>query len=972
MTAKGRNETKRPAGIGRKMAARLLAVAIGATVAAGALTPMVYGQVEVKATGRVAPQSESAFAAELLRLNQINLIKTTAAQAQAKALTGRGDVASLWRAQEIRTFWADLTKTRSELRKATDDYVKGSNAYIDSLGALTVTLPKGGSMKEIPDGFWASDQVNFIFSDCATLVVSRMEYNGASERDRDELLPVAKLGLRMCDVADDGLLAIIEVEGDKKDFDGSPEGPWQRATDARALPQYYRNFGKYYLALATDPEKNPAARRTLLNEAVAALSTDWIDAEDAADKLVKNQALLLRGKCYSELGKYKEALADFKEAQDAKNAAPDPRTSERKVMPETIFQAQYQSVVARVRNKDFDGALRAVQALRTNSPLKPSKPEEVQAAQLTMDMLQFRVAWMEAETKTDAEKQKARLAALKPISDTVTKVPDSMRAWVYEALIAQVSSKDEAEALGAGESTNVLPLQALAMSWSRFQQGKSAVGDKKSSLLGEARRLADAVRTSKSATVTEKLEATWVAAATAMDNGDAPEAARMCVEYAEMAPRDDKRIKDMAEMAVYQLGEVKKKSNGVLPADLQPVASRAVDVLGGKLGDVKWEFARGVALVKQYQTGHDLAMLKKADESFARVPKDDPNYLEARFQSLKANGMNLAMMQGKPAEAKAAAALLLESCKKFREALKDPPAGLPKEAIERAKERLPDVTFWEIAVSLDPLQEADRALALMASIETELGDHITSEQQSSMLQYRIKAYTIKNQGEKAIETVNDYANKYPQQATAIIQGLVFKWQDEIDVAQRAGMKERSRQLAQQLVELLDQLIKTAQAKPAADPKAEEERKAKVYKYKQFEAQVMVNGAQYDKALELLATLDKEKRGDAFNDLWTAHAIYGKGKFEDAQAKYKDLIEKLKAQSPPWWECYLKMIQANDELMKDPNDTLKEQRQTQNKKILTDLKAVYGQDKLGGEEHHEEYMALLKKYGLETVSTPPPN
>jgi tetratricopeptide (TPR) repeat protein len=351
--------------------------------------------------------------------------------------------------------------------------------------------------------------------------------------------------------------------------------------------------------------------------------------------------------------------------------------------------------------------------------------------------------------------------------------------------------------------------------------------------------------------------------------------------------------------------------------------------------------------------------------------------VSAMFQRLVTSGKRLSFAQNDPVAAKDAGAKFLKACAEYRKDVTDPNSTLPKEALEKARAKLMDLTLWEISVSLDPMQDADNVLKRVDDLEKQLGKDATEDQQVSFLQYRIKAYIIKKNGLEAVKAAEDFIKRFPERGTQLMQGMVSKWQEDIEDAVAKKQQQRAKDLSGQLVDLLASLINVTSSKPilatdeAGKAKEEAEKKTKVYKYQQFQGQTMVAAAQYSQAVALFASLEKEKPEDAFNKFWTAHAYFGDGKYLEAQKIYSDLIGRLRADSGPWWECYYRMIKANEFLIPKSSPADQQKRQQQNSDALKDLTAMYGRDKIGGEKLRAEFLELLNVYKTPDMTAPKP-
>lgn len=962
--------SKRSDRVARILAAAVLAAVIPAYTLgqSKATRPPVSGgrTVEPAATPlsmRVAAHADTTYAHELLRLNQGSLIKLMAGQTG-----GASDL--MWKAESIMLDF-DQIKSRSEARRQGQEYASAMNAYLDK----AVTQRDNSGLKIVPDGFWAVDHVKFIFGDLTKSLITRVEYFGMTERDRTELRPIAELSDKMVSAAETGLTAICEFEEKKKrraDDDGFAEGtPWARAYEAKAIPQYYRAFANYYRALAMqldDPQ-----RKDCLVKAVDSLK-DWIEPEDAAQKAVKNTALLLRGKCNSEIGRYSEALRDFEAAKAKENmplANPDKEDSkERLEVPNWIvFQARYQTIVTKARNKDFEGARVEYASLREAMP-------KDKAAQISMDMLRFRIDWMDAEAKSDAERDAARATALKQIADAAAREPES-RELIFEQLTATIPDS----MLNSGK---LLPLQALAVAWGKAVQARTDESNK-SMLLSATIRYASEARNNAAATKWEKLEAVWLEAISHAQLEHAEQAATMCLEFAESSGPTDSRYTPMLDACLAQLHGMLTRGVKLSPA-MQDVKKRALDLKasGSDPDSVKWYYANALTLTQDGK----LPALKKALTLLDRIPPSDPNWFDAQFQKLHASAKQLDILNVQKAsvdESKEAARTLVNNCRKFEEMLESPrpPQGVSKDAYERVKKLYElDVKLILIGKNLDPLANADEALSRIDKLEASpLATGLSEAQQTALLRYRILAYQIKAQPDKAIEAVNKYAEKYPERSVGIMQDLVFRTGEDIKLAEKHNNPEKAKVLAQQLVGLMGSLIKQAEAAPE-DPderKREDERhrnkKAlRIYSYRQLQATMMVKAGDSKRAWEMFSKLqvdaqkvfekdpDVSKRNDAYNFVWNAHAAYAAGEYGTAQNRYGALIPRLPQGNDVWWECYYKMILCNEQLSKIEPATAAA-RKAENTKALRDLKGVAGLKDIGGKYLRDEYIELLGRYGL---------
>jgi hypothetical protein len=867
---------------------------MAALAAAGTLATALPAPAQTAATGPannyvLVPHAESRFAAELLRLNQPDLI--AAQEAAAKGTPAE----NLWKAQRIVSQWTEISKNRLEAAGATDEYAAAITAYLNS------------QVQGI-DGVWALDHAKFIFGRLSEPIINRMEYWANTAKDRAALAPLSALADRLMNQADSSLAAGMR-DAEKGSFD---EAGYLRSYNASVEAEYYGAWGQYFRAMAMDPAA--AGRKPLLLAAAATLGK-WADAKE--DTGVNNQSLLLRGKALAEAGDLDKAAADLERAQNAQAPA------------WVQYQARYQAVVVQLRRKDFPAAHAALEKLTAWLP--PNSAE----ARASTEMLAYRVGWAEAQGKTGPARAQAEQDALGILAGIVRRDP-RYRDLVFEQLANQVpDGVDVAE---------LHPMQQLALAYtsSLGQKGDSAESKQK---LQTAATAAAAVYNAAGANAGEKLEGSFLAGVCNALLGNLADAARYNVAFAELAPASDPRTKPIVELAVQQIAELRKAAGdaGVSP-ELRDLSERALSLSTMKVGDTRFRYA-------QARTLEDNNKLDEAADAFAQVPADDKNYLDARFHLIIISARKLSAGKVSDDEAKSLGKELFAACSEFLKLLDNPPPNTPPEAVARGKTFLPDIWLIEAGAALHPaIKDAPTALDRLQKLDARQAD-LSPAQQGAILRYKVQAYQMNGQPDKAFDAVETYAKGKGQDALDIIKGMAVSSLEEITRVEKSDPAQ-ARRLADYVAKLLEPIIEQS----AKDGKADT-----VYEYQQIRADMLVRSGQAQQGRDLAIALEKQKPEDLRSFMTEARACFAIAQETKSPKDYayaKDFFERIQPRITPgvdsYWECWLRIIQSSIAI--DPAAA-----GPQVKKKLSDLQVLFG-SKLGGEAFKDDFVELQKTYG----------
>ncbi len=856
---------------------------------------------------KVMAHSDTTFARELLRLNQPELIKAGGATSKGTGAEG------MWKAQAQVATWDEIVKNRGELPKATQEYLASVKGYLGSSAGAGV------------DGNWGLDHAKFIFGRLSEPVISRLEYFANVAKDREQLAPMAALADQLLKAADAGLTGEMEYLGSnaaRAKYGANEDAytaAYTRAYGATVEVKYYNAWAKYFLAMAMAPGgEKMAERKRLLTEAIGLLE-EFAEQEDMG---VMYQSKLLRGKAYSELNDTGKAIDNFKAAQQQNSPG------------WVAYQAKYQTVVAYINARDFAGAGKAFGAFKEG--LAKGSVE----AQLSADMLGYRLAWAEADAmKEGAEKETARLEALKIMSGIIAR-DVRFRDLVYEQLAAQVPEN--------ADLAKLMPMQQAAVAYSKSQGQKGDTAESKKSLK-EAIAAATAVRSNKAATKSEQVEAVYLLGVCHAVLEDREESAKFSLEFAEQAPKDA-RAKEALELALNQIGQLRVIAEGNMSAELKALQERGLRlVTGSKGGEAeRWTFAYAVSL-------EESGKLAEAEAMYKRVPPEDRNYVDSQFRLIRVTLQRYKQMTGtaKPEEIKGVASSLFRAIADYEELITKGRAGvtISAEARERGRGYFNDLWLIEVDVALSKaVDKPDQAAKRLDQLE-KVRDKLPSATQGALLRYKIQMYQAKNEGDKAIAVIKEYARSQGQGAAVTIVSFIDSLITEINVVEKGDPKEAIK-LAGQAVDLLSELIKSAESDPVLKPK--------IYDFRVLQADMMVRAHRTKEAIELSKKLQGERDGELINFMTEARAIYTEAfeqsdpkKLAEAQDYFGRLINKVPPGKEAFWECWLRIIQCKEKLAgAGATEEIKRR--------LTDLKAFYG-DSVGGDKYKEDFAKLMQKY-----------
>ncbi len=800
-------------------------------------------------------------------------------------------LAAMYRAQLVMATWEQLPAQRAARANAAAQYVRDMNAYLPATG-------------DQPDGMWALDHMKFMIGPLTESAVNRIEYWGQNEHDRRELEPAAQVLAKITQIAQRQISAAAEAAEKKLAQDLKAEKTYATLYAAQQECDYYRAWADYVMALSL--REDAPERKAKLAEAIQVVSK-WADAaEDEQPAAVRYPALLLRGKARLLAGDLAHASEDFAAASAEKS----PLWAQ--------YQARYQAVIPALLANQWDVARKNADQFKNWVESSP----DVASAQtrVSADLLMYRV--MRAAALANAgnsvagdARERALLDAEKLLRQILLKHPQ-LKDMIFELL-----------ATAADGQRNLTVLENLGCAWAVLIR-PSAESQKEAQQRAWQNALAQAQVAARSTyqyqLMLERKEAALLVAVACGKLEQWRQAAQANLDFAAQYP-DDSRAKDAAELALAQLSELRQSSQSA--AEIQQLILRALNMAVDQFGQKQHQFARGAAL-------ESVGDRDKAAAVYQVVERTDEHYLDARYRLLRIAVDRLADLQSSRApvdEQKKTARALLNQCDDYLAQVAKLPATAPQ------RQFVPDILLMAAGVNLHPLEQPDAALRRIADLEKK-SSQASPAVMGAMLKYKVEAYQFLGDGPKAAAAVKEYAVQFPKDGPEYIRRMVAQQTREMTGLEKNDPQKAGR-LAAGVASLLEPLIESSQGNDA-------------YAYRQLRADMLARSGEGSAAQKLWVQLQQEKPGDLLNFIGEARAMFASRQYDLARDLFSRILPKVPVGSESYWECYLRIIQADD---------------VRGKKVdvqrLKDLKVIYG-DAAGGKEYHDDFAALFKKYGAE--------
>ncbi len=178
------------------------------------------------------------------------------------------------------------------------------------------------------------------------------------------------------------------------------------------------------------------------------------------------------------------------------------------------------------------------------------------------------------------------------------------------------------------------------------------------------------------------------------------------------------------------------------------------------------------------------------------------------------------------------ATALFAACSRYVSLLEDAPKTLDPATVARAKNYRIDIWLIETSIALNPIvKQPEIALDRLAKLDG-VNNRLTAAQRAAILRYRIQAYQMQGEWDKAFAVVEQYAQGQGKDVNEVVRTMAYATLQEISNAQKTD-PEHARQLAGYVVKLLDKLIPGALDDPA--------KKDAAYDYRKLQSDMLLRG-----------------------------------------------------------------------------------------------------------------------------------
>jgi hypothetical protein len=390
---------------------------------------------------------------------------------------------------------------------------------------------------------------------------------------------------------------------------------------------------------------------------------------------------------------------------------------------------------------------------------------------------------------------------------------------------------------------------------------------------------------------------------------------------------------------------------------------RALDLAVGTYGLTQWRYRQARALEEEGMIAAGGggsaggAQLTRAASIYEQVPPEDKFYLDARYRlvSLATTRFIALPANTRESEMQSAAQAVFKACSAYVELLDHPPENVSKEDIARVQPYRYDIWIIETDTALHPaVRQAEVALDRLAKLDASR-EKLSEAQRGAVLRYKIKAYQMANQPDKAFAVVQEYAKANGQDAMSVIRSMALSTLEEINKVE-ASDPAQAKRLATYVVQLFDPIIKQAAAEGKADS---------AFEFRLIQADMMIRAGQGAEATKAALAMQGERPGDIRAFMTEARALFAAGQaggggasngdYAKAQDLFTRILQRLSPGSEGFWECWLRIIQAMEA---QRGEAAKAEIQGR----LRDLKGIYG-SKFGGEMFKADFNTLSVKYGV---------
>lgn len=758
-----------------------------------------------------------------------------------------------------------------------------------------------------------------------------IEYWGENPRSQQELRPAAELVAKVLDLC--SVKAKEKSEKLVEKFGNNPSqaqlNEYTTLDNLSSTAQYTRLMADYYRAMSY-PAGDPKRAQ------IADAAIEGLAEFDTSDSQIQPIVRLRIGKLQMVKGEYAAAKRMLETVATAdKQIEPKPDALQQ-------YEARYFMAVCDLLAKNADAATKSMQELSTWQEANLPQDKRVRdGAKTALAMLSYRIDVLRAATAGDDAAKKSAQAKADATLQTLAKERPELRSVIFEQLTKSLPDDVKVETL------DVLILKALVQQGVAEQmkpEGEPVDRKVLTRAIAAAKELVS--RKGKEGVDAELIDEVAIALPQFHEKlGQDGEAARAYLAYIETNP---KSANGPAAMQNTLAAIARLKTADPQSADAEVLLDRALPVAVNAFGrkELAYDLGRRQQRMGKYA---------EAVAAYGLVPESDKRFVTARFFRLQAMKQNFDATGAKldkaarTAQIAAIRDLAEDVQKRASDARTAGGADAQRYALIEARTRL-------ILAGLLKDTEPARAVQQLEGFEkTVAGASGEDELVAEALFLRVNSQMAMGKNAEATQSLLQLLQtKGGDQGATIIFGLLTKLDSDLEVARKAGDKEKTKSLLDARAALSGPLVDWAKGNP------DEKIRKYTYQYMVFDAATKQQAAMaepeaakrvtglrqalalYDKLLDgenikrWAATVDAAKVDVKYGDVQVlfakAQVLFELAEYKDAAGRFARLLEDRKLgtpriistrdgevtneDNPKYWEATYKLYRANVEMGRD--------------------------------------------------------
>jgi hypothetical protein len=405
--------------------------------------------------------------------------------------------------------------------------------------------------------------------------------------------------------------------------------------EAYRLAKYQIAWLEFYRAVAA-PE--PSKRADLLRDAMQGVS-EFASSED--DIPVRRWAELLTAMCSRELGgaldNRKEAQSEYKSAADLLKGIIEAKDEE--TPGRCREQAMFELVRVWCDAGNFEQAVKDVEAYRAGASKHMDNKDALAAFRAALLQSAVYEAWSQSLAAADAEKSKEYgLKSMQLLVDYASKQDERVQTAFYAILADKYRHRTDYENL------NSMLLWAIGRNETLKVAAKRKAGQKDEAASAKALATLEALSSRSDPVAAKYREDAGAFIGFLLLDSDKIKAARQFAAAARQQANTDEGLRTCQNaVAAYYMVVTERGRSGGAGEDIRAEFIAAMEMLlahpkaaaDPKTQEWLYELGQQCELAARANVGDaQLALLKKAADTYLKVPQGLPTYMEAQFRAL--------------------------------------------------------------------------------------------------------------------------------------------------------------------------------------------------------------------------------------------------------------------------------------------------------------------------------------------------